>query len=543
MKISIFSTSDINGGAARAAFRLVNALKYLEQDVNYFVRTKKNNCSSIVELDNKNSRIVEKKTNKYYIDLNRTSSSNTLFSFSYDGVELPNLGDSDIINLHWVDFFLDLDNLREIVESKKIIVWTLHDMKPFTGGCHYSNGCKEYENNCLYCNQLYEDKKFLPKRVLEAKKTIFEKANLVIVSPSEWLAKEARKSSLFANKRIEVIPNSIEHDVFLPIHKSKAKKILGIDNNHIVLTFGVMNQNEKRKGFSYLTEAISILKKKMENTDIDIVGLLFGTASDEEFPIKCINLGSIADDKKLSIIYSAADIFILPSLEDNLPNTILESFSCGTPVVAFDSGGIKDLVNDNNGKIVEKYDVIALANSIYELAINDKLRESKGSYARKMIETNYKLSDQATKYLELFKDLITNSYSNSTILPKDLNEEFDDIIGYSFKKELNIIKNNNLNVFSESFVKIYDQIERLNVKDNKYLVYGAGKFGNVLKLLLGENFIGFIDKNLKQYPFDNLNKLSYDKIIISVLGREDEIIDFLIKEFKISKEKIIRFKL
>lgn len=542
MKIAIFSTSDISGGAARATVRLCKGLSDTNGlTIEYLVKNKKNRLSKtkILNFKNINLQSIESNINNNLIVKNRTPLSNTLFSFSYADIDLPNLNEYDVFNLHWIEFFLSLNNLNELVKTNKPIVWTLHDMKPFTGGCHYSSICKGYETNCEECLQLTENNHEIAKKVLYVKREIFKNSNITIVTPSKWLADEAKKSSLFKDKRIEVIPNSVDSSVFKAIDKAKAKKRFGIDKESIVLTFGVMNHSEKRKGFQELVEAMDILKDRLK--DVAVIGLFFGSECSESFPIPVINIGHVDSDEELSYIYSAADIFILPSLEDNLPNTILESFSCQTTVVAFDTGGAKDIICEANGKLVAKGNIIALSDAVYELIVDKKARERKNKRGRELILQKYQPHHQAASYIKLFKELKEENFKYTDI-DIDVTSYFDALIGFACRTS----KSDKKMEFSQSFNKFFEQIKSI---DEKCVIYGHGTLGKTIYKLIPEKIVAFVDISSKNISYDivsddvyapeNLPNMDYDKIIISVLGREDEITNYLLHKVGVKKDNII----
>jgi len=556
LKIAQFNRDDIQGGAAKASYRLYRGLKKLDASIDYFVKNRSLEDPNIIKLKQlpNNIKNFESKINHQYINQNRSLKTNTLFSFSYNNSILENISKYDIINLHWIDFFLSFENIYSLCQTNKPIVWTLHDMRPFTGGCHYSNTCEEFSKDCLKCAQLLEDKLYLPNKNLNLKQQIIENANLTIVTPSIWLAKEAKKSLLFKNKRIEVIPNSIDSTIFQAIDKNKAKELLKIETDTIVLGFGVLNHNERRKGFNELLIAIKKIESSLKEKKV--IGLFFGQSDIKDFPIPIINNGHISDEKELSLVYSALDIFILPSLEDNLPNTILESLSCQTPIIAFDTGGIRDIVSKENGILVEKSNTSSLSNAILELVNDKKLREEKGKRGRELIVKNYQIETQAKRYLELYQELIKTKYNYITEV--DINKTLDPIIGYvsrnySLYDPEPISKQREKEIFLKNFRSFFKSISNLDKKD-KYLIYGAGTVGQTIKAFLAEEyFVAFIDtsseliskniENNKSYSPKNISNMKFDKIIISVLGQEEEIKRYLINSYNIEKSKILKIKL
>ena len=423
MKILQISTYDITGGAARAAYRLHRGLLQIGQDCRMLVRYKASTDDSIFCLIPKNQ--AEKVNEEFflsvaiqeqYINSHRTDISNTLFSLPYPGYDLsslPMVQAADIINLHWVAQYQSPLTLHKLFDLRKAVVWTLHDQWAFTGGCHYSAGCEKYQSDCVGCLQLADDLFGLPAAVLKDKLRFFKDANLTIVTPSRWMAECARQSRLFKDLRVEVIPNSLETDVFRPLPKVEAKKSIGLTPDIVTLLFGGEYGNEKRKGFHELIRAIEYCLKDDDFANLirakKIRLICFGYASDEleavGIPVEA--LGYLDSDVKIMTAYCAADIFVLPSLEDNLPNTMLEAMSCGTPVVAFDVGGMPDaVINGVTGQLVSMGDTRQMGKAILSLIFNSEKRGGMGKECRKKIEEQYKLEIHAQHYWELYQELI-----------------------------------------------------------------------------------------------------------------------------------------
>lgn len=418
MKVSILNTHDNVGGAAKAMYRLHRGLQQLNVASSLIV-CKKNLCDSDVSLLERNELDIqiEHAMQKYCIDANRIGVSNTFFSFNYGNLNeqlITCCAGASVINLHWIDHFISNQDLHALVKLNKPIVWTLHDQKPFTGGCHYSAGCSKYISMCESCHMLADDSFHLPARILRQKIDILKHANLTVVSPSRWLAEEAKKSALFAKVRIEVIPNAVDLNVFQQFDKYEAKLKLGINPDAVVLQFGAQNGGSTRKGFKYLLRSIDIaLKNESFRTQCNkelVVVLCLGKPDKKvvDLPLKNIVMGYVDDDAEMAKIYSATDVFILPTIEDNLPNTILESMACGTQVVGFDTGGISDIVDSDCGAVVEQGNCEHLAFAIVDAVLNDEKRRHKNNVCRSVIEGRYTLKHQAKKYQNLFGDLIVH---------------------------------------------------------------------------------------------------------------------------------------
>ena len=422
MNVVQISTSDIQGGAARAAFRLNRALNKLNVNSKMLVQSKAGDDISVKSVAETKIQKGLAKIRPYYDMLplklykNRRKSP---FSVARTGVDICKnkyVKEADLINLHWINAgFLSLKSIKKLNQLHKPIVWTLHDMWPFTGGCHYSGGCAKYKEKCGQCPMLNSSKdRDLTRRIWKRKKNYYNNLNLTIVTCSNWLAQCAKDSSLFNDLRIEVIPNSVDINVFKPIKKEIARDILNLPQNKYLILFGAMSAtSDKRKGFSYLNKALYKIKITYPELKDKIELIIFGASYSEDIDdlsLKTHFLGRLNDEHSLALCYSGADIFITPSLEDNLPNTIMESLSCGTPVVGFKTGGIPDMIkHKQNGYLAEYKSVDDLAQGICWM-LEDKSRlMDLGKNARQKVLDNYTYDIVGNKYLKLYKELL-NKY-------------------------------------------------------------------------------------------------------------------------------------
>jgi glycosyltransferase involved in cell wall biosynthesis len=425
MKILQISTYDIKGGAARAAYRLHRGLREIGHDCRMAVRYKDTADDSVVCIgpkpgsqEDERAFFLDVVIQGHYIDAHRTDVSNTLFSLSYPGYDLtklPLVREADVINLHWVAQYQSPLTLHRLFSLGKPVVWTLHDQWPFTGGCHYAAGCEKYRGDCDGCPQLSDDSFGLTAAVLNDKASLFKDAGLTIVTPSRWMGACARDSRLFRDLRVEVIPNSVETDVFSPLPKGEAKERLGISCDTFTLLFGAEYGNEKRKGFQELREAIGsclgdpMVQDLLSEDKIKMICFGHPDADLSSIGIPVISLGYLKSDEDVRMAYCAADIFVQASLEDNLPNTILEAMSCGTPVVAFGVGGMPDLVEDGaTGQLIPFRDTLQMGHALRSLLFDANRRELMGEECRRRMEQGYALRIQAKRYLELYNELVDN---------------------------------------------------------------------------------------------------------------------------------------
>ncbi|MDA7429612.1 glycosyltransferase [Primorskyibacter aestuariivivens] len=277
--------------------------------------------------------------------------------FSKTGSVVPlaemnsSLKEADVVHLHWISGMLDFEALPEILGDKPV-VWTLHDMNAFTGGCHYAEGCDGYRNACQNCPLLDGDP--LAHEQWKTKRDAISRLkNLQIVCPSAWLADCARKSSIFEGREVHVVPNYIPVDQFTPINKLLARRELGLPLDAKLVAFGADSLSNRRKGGDILVEAMKVLAGRGLATGVE--GVFFG-ADRLDLPLPVHNVGYIDDPRKLSLVYAAADVFAFPSREDNAPQTVPEALLSGTPVVAFPVGNVPNLVRHLKTGFVARYE-------------------------------------------------------------------------------------------------------------------------------------------------------------------------------------------
>jgi len=253
--------------------------------------------------------------------------------------------------LHWVAGMLDYPNLDTILGDKPV-VWTLHDMNAFTGGCHYSEGCTGYRTSCQDCPLIEAGSSAAHEFWARKREGLSKIRNLHIVCPSQWLADCVKESSLLGDRPVHVIPNVMPVTRFLPTNKVVARLKLGIpvDRNYIV--FGADSLANERKGGHILRES---LHKLRDLGAADNVEALFFGASGLNVGIPSRNMGYVSDPDWLALIYAAADVFAFPSLEDNAPQTVVEAMLSGTPVVSFPIGNVPELVRHRETGYIARY--------------------------------------------------------------------------------------------------------------------------------------------------------------------------------------------
>lgn len=421
MKILIINSYD-TGGAAKACFRLHEGLLNKGVDSTVLLAHKKKNylrsilfekkqieVSLNIKIKNKFSRILNefkflrrKKYSEKDVFFKTRPKELEIFSFpnsNFDITDSVSYKECSIVNLHWVAGFLDFSSFFEKVT--KPVVWTLHDMNPFTGGDHYVEGYLgiDADGYPVTRKQTIEESIINEKNILNKIKALENVKNLTIVAPSQWLATEARKSAVFKGRRVVCVPYGLNAEIFAPRDKKFSRELLNIPQDKKVLLFVADSISNNRKGFVFLKKAFE------ELSDPNLILCAIGEMNVEtKLNKNIIELGSIYDERLMSIAYSAADVFVIPSLMDNLPNTVLESLMCGTPVVGFPVGGIMDMIqNGKNGILTKEISVSALVESLNLLlaTINNFDRNA----IREDALMKYDSSIQAALYAELFEEI------------------------------------------------------------------------------------------------------------------------------------------
>jgi glycosyltransferase involved in cell wall biosynthesis len=418
MKIVHINKNDLSGGAARAAYRLHKGLQRVGHESVMVVESQTSDDPSVLKFEKPMDtlNLVRRGLRQIRIarDFKRYHESRPsgyeLFSddrSSYASTLLDQIPACQIINLHWIPGFVDYESFFTRVPRSTPIVWTLHDLNPLTGGCHYDLGCGRYVTHCGPCPQLgSENSRDLSYEVWERKQRLFSKVSpsrLRFVAPSRWLAQEVRRSPILGRFPVDVIANGLDLEEFAPRHRENVRDLLGIPRDARVLLFVAEQIGNKRKGFALLTEALARCAGSIPNLLLLSLGQNRPAVSDR---IPTVHVESVNNDRFLSMVYSAADLFAICSVQDNLPNTVLEAMACGIPTVGFGVGGILDMVrNGLNGFTVPATDVRALADAISELLNSSARCAELGANARRIAVEEYSLELQARRYEELYVSL------------------------------------------------------------------------------------------------------------------------------------------
>lgn len=417
MKVVNINKSDREGGAAKGAYRVHSGLRKIGIDSKMVVDNKISDDPNVIggrgKLNNMKIRLrsfCDKLPLWQYTLKNPYVHTGNM---GKDPTKIDIVRQADIINLYWVGGgFVSLEQLSKLGDMGKPIVWKLSDMWAFTGGCHYSGECDRYLHSCGSCPQLDSiNDNDISRKVWKKKKKVYSGLKMTIVTPSKWLGECAKQSPLLSGFEVRIIPNGLETDVFKPKDMGVARDAFNLPGDKKIIMFGSMNADtDKRKGFHYLKQSLKILPE-MEDIKSDKLCLaVFGASESKdiaEFPFEVRFLGKIDRDSSLALAYSAADVFVLPSLQDNSPLTVLESLACGTPVVGFDVGGIPDIVEHKvNGYLASYKDPSSLAEGIKWTLEDEERNRQLRSEARKKITENHTLEIQARNYKDLYGELL-----------------------------------------------------------------------------------------------------------------------------------------
>ena len=418
LKVVHLNTYDGNGGAGKACLRLNRALldENIDSKVIVHYKFSKNTLTgtfdnTVLQKGYTAARILlERILGKRYLKGNLR----TPFSFSWFGrsvINHPDVKAADIIHLHWVNHsFLNPKHIAEIGTLNKPIVWTFHDSNAFTGGCHVRYTCDHYQHSCGYCPLLKKpEADDISNKIWNEKDKAYQRLGFTIVTPSSWMLNSILLSSLMKDKPIKQIPNTLNTEIFKPRDKVKARVLLGLPVDKFLFLTGFMpSRKDSHKGTEYLTTSLNKLAESKGIMESNIELVVFGNREGDQlpvFPFKTTYLGTIADEERLATCYAAADGFLIPSLEDNLPYTVMESLACGTPVVTFRTGGIPDMVqHKHNGYIANYQSPESFCYGMTWLYENQDL-PSLQINARATVMENFSEQAIARKHINLYDEL------------------------------------------------------------------------------------------------------------------------------------------
>lgn len=401
MRVLIVNTSERTGGAAVAANRLMMALNNNGVKAKMLVRDKESDSLTVVGLPKSPmlnwhflwERLVIffhcrfSRKHLFEIDLANTGS---------DITKLREFQEADVIHLHWINQgMLSLSGIRKILKSGKPVVWTMHDIWPATAICHLTLNCRNFTTHCHNCRLLpgKGSSSDLSTSVWRKKEKMLEDSSIYFVTCSHWLEQEAKASALLRGQKIVSIPNPIDTHIYRSGDKQAARKNLGLPEDKRLILFVSQRVTNKNKGMDYLIDAC----RQLEDYELVILG---GHAEEvvDQLPLKAHSLGYVNDERRIVEIYQAVDVFVLPSLSENLPNTIMEAMACGVPCVGFKVGGIpEEIDHKRNGYVAEYRDSDDLARGIrwilseadYDQLSQEAVRKVAHSYSQQSVAISY----------------------------------------------------------------------------------------------------------------------------------------------------------
>jgi glycosyltransferase involved in cell wall biosynthesis len=429
MKVVHLSSHDQGAGAAIAAYRLHCGLRRLNVDSTMFVMQRRGNDPSVqalaIPMDplaRLRRWLIRKRIQRDFARYWSTRPTGyEQFSddrSEYGALPLRQLPPCDVINLHWVARFVDYQAFLAAIPRHIPLVWRLADMAAFTSGCHYDHGCGRFTEQCGACPQLgSNDPKDLSFQIWQRKQAALSQIaadRLHIVATSRWNAAEVQRSSLLGRYPVTIIPNGLNTDEFAPRDRQAARDVLGIPQEAAVALFVAGAVTNRRKGLPLLFEALANV---IGIPNMLLVSMGAGTSTMNDV-VPHLHLGYIGNDRLRSMVYSAADVFVIPSLQESFGQTVIEAIACGTPVVGFAVGGIPDMVRPGiTGLLVSTENVLELRDAISAILQNPVLRAEMSQNCRRIAVAEYSFEIQSRSYIELYRSLIRSAQGRLAGLP------------------------------------------------------------------------------------------------------------------------------
>ena len=412
MNILILNTSDITGGAAVAASRLMRALENEGENVRMLTLHKRGARANVRTVHGMWLRrhflwerfcvwaaLGFRREHLFEIDI---------ANCGVDICEHELFDWADVVHLHWINQgFISLSEIGKIARSGKKVVWTMHDLWAATSLCHYARECQNYHSQCNNCALLPSHSNCLTKSVWRRKQKAYGNGAITFVACSQWLANQARKSALLQNCRVTNIPNPISTHTFKPSDTREARKAMGIDSDKKIVLWVSQKVTDERKGLRYFVEAVRIITQNNPSLAKNMaVAILGGNAQEaaQMLDVQTFALGYVSDPAKIALTYNCANAFVLPSLEDNLPNTIMEAMACGVPCVGFNVGGIPEMIHHKTtGYVAEPRNANDLAQGI-EWVLCHENPESLTQNCTDKVKREYSEHSVAERYITEYKN-------------------------------------------------------------------------------------------------------------------------------------------
>ena len=412
MRVLIVNTSERAGGAAVAANRLMKALNNHGIKAKMLVRDKETDGLTVAVLPHSPwlrwnflwERLVIfvrchfSRKHLFEIDLANTGT---------DITRLREFQEADIIHLHWINQgMLSLSGIRQILRSGKPVVWTMHDIWPATAICHVTLGCRHFTSQCHHCRLLPGggSRNDLSTTIWQKKRRMIENESVYFVACSHWLESEAKKSALLDGQKVTSVPNPIDTHIYKRGNKQEARQRLGLPLDKKLILFASQRVTNENKGMGYLVEACRQLAD-MPQLGVVILG---GHAEEvvDQLPLEAYPLGYVNDEQRIVDVYRAADVFVLPSLSENLPNTIMEAMACGVPCVGFRVGGIPEEIDHRkNGYVADYANADDLASGIRWI-LQEADYERLSEQAVHKVVHQYSQRSVASQYIEVYNQAL-----------------------------------------------------------------------------------------------------------------------------------------
>ncbi|MBR1880315.1 MAG: glycosyltransferase family 4 protein [Prevotella sp.] len=421
MRVLIVNTSERTGGAAVAASRLMEALNNNGVKAKMLVRDKETDRLTVAAVPGQKWMQFYFLWERFVVWLRLHFNRKHLFEVDIancgaDVTQLPEFQEADVVHLHWINQgMLSLKGIRKILNTGKPVVWTMHDIWPATAICHLTLDCRNFETQCAHCRLLpgSGSTNDLSTQIWKRKQQMLNDRQITFVTCSQWLAGEAQKSALLKGQRVVSIPNPIDTHIYTPKDKQQARQRVGLPTEGRIILFASQRVTNRNKGMGYLLEACRLLAEQYPEKKEDITVAILGGHAEEiegQLPFRTCPLGYVNDEQRIVDIYNAADVFVLPSLSENLPNTIMEAMACGVPSVGFRIGGIpEEIDHQQNGYVADYCSSEDLARGIW-WTLYEADHEAVRKACLQKVAHNYSQQSVANRYLEVYESLHRHNY-------------------------------------------------------------------------------------------------------------------------------------
>jgi glycosyltransferase involved in cell wall biosynthesis len=416
MRVVHVLPTDIDGGAARGAHNLHVALRSQGVDSLMLVQRKYSDDPYVFSTSRAGGvwhSGLRDRLDRLPLRLHKWRREGwwTVGWLPFDVSELIDQMKPDVVQFHWAGRgAAPIKILNRLADLKYPMVWTLRDMWPLTGGCHYSNGCEKFLDKCGACPQLNSSTSHdLSRWLWQRKYRAWQNVNLTYIAMCNWMADYARRSPLTFGNEVSVIPNGIDVDKYTPADKAFARSVWRIEPGKKVILFGALHATlDPRKGFSYLSEALRRLAPKWKDRAVAVV--FGGNMDGSDLGIPTRSVGRLHDDVSLALLYSTADVMVVPSVQENFGKTAIEAMACGAPVVAFANTGQIDILDHKiNGYLAEDLSSEDLASGI-EWCLEHPDHGDLARRARAKVVNSFDLKDVAARHIDLYSRLIARRY-------------------------------------------------------------------------------------------------------------------------------------